>query len=200
MLVSAPGNLREVTAISKHGGSMWFHARTCGAGCARRHGREETGERMMKVASSGLLRLALLLVAGAAQAATLDEDEARIEALLKAEQTAAAAAASAAEFPVVAQSMPAPVVAQAIAPAPSELSNDDWLAPPPSQDSRLSFEDLAQHIGARVAVVTVNERVHRGIVTAVNARGLTLRVPRAGSGGGAIYTLRREQVARIDAR
>lgn len=144
--------------------------------------------------------LALLLGAGVTQAVTPDQDEARIEALIHAEQavkTPPAVAATGA--PVLASAIaPAPVVAQAIAPSPDQLTNDDWLAPPATPDSRLRFEDVAQHVGHKVAVVTVSDRVHKGVVTAADKRGLTLLVPRHGAGGGATYTLRREQIARID--
>jgi Asp/Glu/hydantoin racemase len=146
--------------------------------------------------------LALLLGAGVTQAATLDQDEARIEALIRAEQAAAKTtpAVATTDATVLASAVaPAPVVAQAIAPSPDQLTNDDWLAPPATPDSRLRFEDIAQHVGRKVAVVTVSDRVHKGVVTAVDKRGLTLLVPHHGAGGGATYTLRREQIARIDA-
>jgi hypothetical protein len=142
----------------------------------------------------------LLLGAGASQAATLDQDEARIEALIHAEQAAKAPAVATTGTPVLASAVaPAPVVAQAIAPSPDKLTNDDWLATPATPDSRLRFEDIAQHVGGKVTVVTVSDRVHKGVITAADKRGLTLLVPHHGAGGGATYTLRREQIARIDA-
>ncbi|MEO7325107.1 MAG: hypothetical protein ABIW82_09800 [Dokdonella sp.] len=153
---------------------------------------------------SPVFGVALLLCAGALQAAAIDEDEGRIEALIEAEhaatKAAAAAAAALATEPQITVVVPAPVVAQAIAPSPDAISNDDWLASNASPDTRLRFDELAVRIGSKVAIVTVSEHVHRGIVVAADAHGLTLRVPRAGSGGGAVYTLKREQIARIDLR
>ena len=143
---------------------------------------------------------------GALQAATIDEDEGRIEALVEAEHAAARAAAAAAAAlqtdtePQITVVVPAPVAAQAIAPSPDAISNDDWLASGASPNTHLRFDDLATRVGSKVAIVTVSEHVHRGIVAAADAHGLTLRVPRAGTGGGAVYTLKREQIARIDLR
>lgn len=139
---------------------------------------------------------------GALQAATIDEDEGRIEALVEAEHAAARAVAAAAlpTEPQITVAVPAPVAAQAIAPSPDAISNDDWLAPRASPKTHLRFDDLATRVGSKVAIVTVSEHVHRGIVAAADAHGLTLRVPRAGTGGGAVYTLKREQIARIDLR
>jgi hypothetical protein len=144
----------------------------------------------------------LLLCIGPLHAATIDDDESRIEALIEAEH-AAARAAVAVTIAIEAQAVataPAPVAAQAIAPSPDTISNDDWLAADAMPDRRLHFDDLATRVGSKVAIVTVSDHVHRGIVVAADARGLTLRVPRAGSGGAAVYTLKREQIARIDQR
>lgn len=152
--------------------------------------------------SNRALSAALLLCASALQAATIDEDEGRIEALIEAEHVAAKAIAAAA-LPVeqpIAVTAPAPVVAQAVAPSLDTISNDDWLSPDAAANRGLRFDELAARVGSKVSIVTVGERVHRGIVAAADARGLTLRVPRAGSGGGAVYTLKREQIARIDLR
>jgi hypothetical protein len=142
----------------------------------------------------------LLLAAGVVRAVPIDEDEARIEALIRNEHAATAAiqAEVRAQAEAQANAPPAPVVAKAIAPPVSELSNDDWLATAATQDVRLTFDQLAQHVGARVTVVTTGERVHRGVVVGVSGHVLTLRVAKAG--GGAIYTLKREQIARIDPR
>jgi len=143
-----------------------------------------------------LATLVLLLGIDAARATPVDEDEARIEALIRSEQAVRADIRAQAEAQVNAP--PAPVAAKAIAPRLSELSDDDWLAKAARQDVKLTFDDLAQHIGRRVTVVTTGERVHRGTIVAVNGHVLTLRVAQAG--GGAVYTLKREQIARIDPR
>ena len=122
------------------------------------------------------------LVTASAMAATLDEDEARLEARLRAQRAAEAAKANS-----------VPVLAAAIAPPPSP--NDEWLAPP-SMPATLAYDELARHVGERLTVVTRGERVHRGTLTAAGARSLTLVVQRRG--GAASYTLRREQVVRIE--
>ena len=100
--------------------------------------------------------------------------------------------------PVLATAKPAPVVASVVAPPAARAPADDWLAPPPAQDSGLAFADLARHVGARVAIVTAGERVHRGTVVDADARHVVLQVRRPG--GNATYSLRREQVVRVDLR
>ena len=128
-----------------------------------------------------------VLFASCVQAGTLEEDEARLDALLAARSASAA---------------PAPVVASVTAPTAAREGADnphaDWLAPAPERAVGVAFVDLAQHVGSKVTIVTVGERVHRGVVTAANARQVSLQVHRRG--GDATYTLRREQVVRIDAR
>ncbi|GAA0716153.1 hypothetical protein [Dokdonella soli] len=138
-----------------------------------------------------------LLFALSAQAATLEEDEARIEALLQAEH-AAAVRSDMSTIAVAVPDTPAPVVAEVVAPPADAVTNEDWLAPAPARDSDLQFADLAQHVGGRVSIVTAGERVHRGTIVAANARQVILQVRQPG--GHASYTLRREQVVRIDAR
>lgn len=137
-----------------------------------------------------------------AGATTLEEDEARIEALIQAERAGKAAAPApppptsvTAATLVVATAAPAPVVASVV--APPAASSEEWLAAPP-RDAGLSFSELAQRIGQRVTITTANDRVHRGIVGSADARQVTLRVKRAG--GIATYTLSRSQIARIDPR
>jgi len=129
------------------------------------------------------------LFAGCVQAGTLEEDEARLDALLAARRAAAAAA-------------PAPVVASVTVPAPARAKADDphadWLAPAPERAAGIAFADLVGYVGSKVTIVTAGERVHRGVVTAANARQVVLQVHRRG--GDATYALRREQVVRIDAR
>ena len=133
------------------------------------------------------------LVGAAAHAAppTPQQDEARIEELMLAESTASSPATkTAAAAP---PSSDAPVIA-AVAPPPSS-GNEDWLVTHAKEEG-LAFADLGGRIGRRVAIVTTNQREHRGTVIAANARQVTLSVRR--SGGTATYTLRREQIRRID--
>jgi hypothetical protein len=137
----------------------------------------------------------MLLFAGPAIAATLEEDEARIEALLQAER-AAAAAARAGQATTLAAATPAPVLAAVVAPPiRARGPDDDWLAPTPAEDTGLAFADLGRHIGEKVAIVTAGDRVHRGTVVDANARQVILQVRR--SGGLARYALLREQIVRI---
>lgn len=142
-----------------------------------------------------------LLVTTGIHAGTEDEDEVRIGAQIEARLAAAPVAA-----PGVAVTMalaqppapePAPVIAEVIAPRLPD-NHEDWLAPSPPQNDGVPFAELAGWIGRKVAILTVGERVHRGTVTAVSAREVTLQVRR--TGGTATYTLRREQVLRIDTR
>jgi hypothetical protein len=142
--------------------------------------------------------LALALVAAAASAATLEEDEARIEALIRAERAASAGkpAAPPPAVPAEAQAPAAvPVVASVVAPPPTP--QDEWLAAPARQ-AGLPFAELALNVGRRVAITTAGERVHRGVVGSADARQVTLRVKRPG--GNATYTLTRNQVLRVDLR
>ncbi len=129
------------------------------------------------------------LFAACVHAGTLEEDEARLDALLAAKRAAAAAA-------------PAPVVASVTAPTAAHEDADnphaDWLAPAPERALGVAFVDLVQYVGSKVTIVTAGERIHRGVVTSANARQVSLQVHRRG--GNATYTLRREQVVRIDAR
>lgn len=133
-----------------------------------------------------------LLASGELHAGTLEEDEARIAELMRAELAkpvqGATRAAEAGEA--------APVVAEVVAPAPPPPSpNDDWLVPT-VRDAGLPFDDLAHRIGRRVTIVTAGERVHRGTIKQADARQVVLSVRRPG--GDATYVLRREQVVRIE--
>jgi hypothetical protein len=152
-------------------------------------------------------RLALLLAAGAvlagvahadvARAGSLQEDEARIEALLNAERAAQAKRA----LVVTAESGMAdpatPVIAEVTAAVPAPSENDAWLVPAVEQNG-LPFADLRHYVGRRVDIVTTGDRAHRGTVKSADARQVTLLVRRPG--GNATYTLRREQVKRVDPR
>lgn len=149
------------------------------------------GERMMSVRI--VASLALACVAAWANAGTLEEDEARIEALIKAER--AGSTAKLVPAAVVAEQPAAPVAASVVALTPGP--DDQWLAAT-TREAGLPFAELAQHIGQRVTITTAGERVHRGIVGSADARHVTLRVKR--SGGDATYTLGRNQVVRVDLR
>ena len=83
----------------------------------------------------------------------------------------------------------------AAVPAPSE--NDAWLVPAVEQNG-LPFAELRHYVGRRVDIVTTGDRAHRGTVKSADARQVTLLVRRPG--GNATYTLRREQVKRVDPR
>ncbi len=143
--------------------------------------------------------LALALVAAAAGAATLEEDEARIEALIRAERAGLAGKPAAPPPPAVPAEPRAPaavpVVASVVAPPPTP--HDEWLAAP-AREAGMPFAELAHNIGRRVAITTAGERVHRGVVGSADARQVTLRVKRPG--GNATYTLTRNQVLRVDLR
>lgn len=152
-------------------------------------------------------RLALLLAAGAvlagvtqagiARAGSLQEDEARIEALLKAERMARAeravtvAAAGGVADPAT------PVIAEVTAAVPAPSENDAWLVPTIEQNG-LPFAELKHYVGQRVEILTTGDREHRGTVKSADARQVTLLVRRPG--GNATYTLRRDQVKRVDPR
>lgn len=141
--------------------------------------------------------LALALAAVSAGGATLEEDEARIEALIRAERAGLTGKPPAPPPPTVAvePQKPVPVVASVVAPPPTP--HDEWLAAP-ARAAGLPFAELAHHVGRRVAITTAGERVHRGVVGSADASRVTLRVKRRG--GDATYTLTRNQVLRVDLR
>lgn len=140
---------------------------------------------------------------GPVHAASLEQDEARIDALIRAEHAARQPATPA---PVLATAKiphrsdaPAPVVASVTAPPlPAQGSSEAWRSAP-SADAGLGFGQLAQNVGRRVVIVTAGEKVHRGIVQAADAAQVILRVKLSG-GNAATYSLRRNQVTRIDLR
>lgn len=127
-------------------------------------------------------------------AQTLDEDEARIEELMNARPTAqpAAPAASATVDDSINET---PIAAAVVAPAQS--AEDEWLAPK-RQENTMEFADLVHSIGARVSIVTTNEREHHGVVTSADAKQVTLEVRR--KGGNASYVLKKEQILKIESR
>lgn len=139
--------------------------------------------------------LAVPLAAPIAYAATLEQDEARIEALLRAEHVASEKAAAAAALDASANT---PVIAEVVAVPPVQSAKDDWIAAPPKHDRSMSFTELSHCIGCRVSIVTAGDREHRGVVGSVDGRQVTLKVRRAG--GNASYTLLRNQIVRIDER
>lgn len=143
--------------------------------------------------------LALALFAAPAITATLEEDEARIEALIRAER----AARSASRPAVTAATVTAPKVEHAAAPvaasvmAPALGPNDDWLAAP-THAHGLPLADLPHYIGRRVAITTSGDRVHRGILGSADGKQVTVRVKKPG--GSATYTLTSNQIVRVDLR
>ena len=157
----------------------------CGIAASR---KGEAGMGTSTKRGLALVATALACVAGSVQAVTPQEDEDRIEALLKAERARerfAEAEAAAREAPVIAAAVATPVA----------TPNDDWLAPQ-LETSGMPFDDLARAIGRRVEITTEGRRRHRGVVLSANAQQVTLQVARRG--GAAVYTLKRAQVARID--
>jgi hypothetical protein len=145
-----------------------------------------------------LCGIVLAGLAGGVAAQTLDEDEARIEELMRAPHAAAPAAPAAVAIAPASDNsaLETPVVAAVVAPAPT--ANDEWLAAPQQPDESLPFAELAKNIGKRVSITTSNEREHNGIITSADAKQVTLQVKRAG--GNASYTLRRDQVVRVESR
>jgi hypothetical protein len=152
-------------------------------------------------------RLALLLAAGAvlagvahadvARAGSLQEDEARIEALLNAERAAQAKRALVGTAESGVADPATPVIAEVTAAVPAPSENDAWLVPAIEQNG-LPFAELRHYVGRRVDIVTTGDRAHRGTVKSADARQVTLLVRRPG--GNATYTLRRDQVKRVDPR
>lgn len=154
------------------------------------------GRHLARLLAAGVV-LAACVPAGAARAGSLQEDEARIEALLKAERNARAERAVAIAAAGGVADPATPVIAEVTAAVPAPSENDEWLAPKIEQNG-LPFADLKHYVGRRVEIVTTGDREHRGTVKSVDARQVTLLVRRPG--GNATYTLRREQVKRVDPR
>jgi hypothetical protein len=88
-----------------------------------------------------------------------------------------------------------PIAAAVVAPAQS--AQDEWLAPK-QQENHMEFADLAHNIGARVSIVTSNEREHHGVVMSADAKQVTIEVRR--KGGNASYVLKKEQILKIESR
>ncbi|MBN8726694.1 MAG: hypothetical protein J0H15_03190 [Xanthomonadales bacterium] len=150
--------------------------------------------------AGGLLAALFCLAAEAGQAASGDEE--RVAAQMQAELAGAPTAPAGAAVTRGLQDRPAaesPVMVEVVAPEPPPPHAADGSGAVPSAAAEgVPFADLARLVGHRVTLVTTGERVHRGVVAAASAREVTLEVRRAG--GTATYTLRREQVARIDPR
>ena len=146
--------------------------------------------------------LAGLFWLGAHAAPPGSDHEEQVAAQIQAELDGAPAARPGAAVtrglakPAVAKS---PVMVEVVAPDPPPPDAVDASgAVAPQASAGIPFADLVRLVGQRITVVTRGERVHRGVVAAADARAVTLEVRRAG--GTATYTLRREQVARIDPR
>jgi len=127
----------------------------------------------------------------------MDVDEERISVQMRAELEASPAPGAGAVSHPLRDAPPAeaPVMVEVVAPAPPSVDGSGVTR---AASQGLSFADLERFVGRPVTVTTTGERVHRGKVLAASAREVQLQVRRAG--GTATYTLRREQVARIDPR
>jgi hypothetical protein len=149
-----------------------------------------------RIGSLGWLMLGLAL-ASQVQAGTLQEDEARIEELLRAERAAIVPVTTQVSGSALAAASTTPVIAEVVATVAKPSATDEWLAPAVEQ-AGLPFGELTHYVGQRVRITTTGEREHLGTVASANARQVTLQVRRAG--GNATYTLRRDQVQRVDLR
>ncbi|WP_395680528.1 hypothetical protein [Dokdonella sp.] len=129
-------------------------------------------------------------------AQTLDEDEARIEELMNAPATVRSVAPAPAASATVDDSINETPIAAAVV-APAQSADDEWLAPKQNENA-MEFADLAHSIGARVSIVTTNEREHHGVVTSADAKQVTIEVRR--KGGNASYVLKKEQILKIESR
>jgi len=129
-------------------------------------------------------------------AQTLDEDEARIEELMNAPPTVRSVAPAPAASATVDESINETPIAAAVV-APAQSADDEWLAPKRNENA-MEFADLAHSIGARVSIVTTNEREHHGVVTSADAKQVTIEVRR--KGGNASYVLKKEQILKIESR
>lgn len=149
--------------------------------------------------------LALALFSATAGAATLEEDEARIEALIRAERVVARSASRPAVTVATVTAPSAdgrdetgatvPVVASVMAPAVGP--NDDWLATPENEHG-LPLAELPRYVGRRIAITTSGDRVHRGVLGSADGKQVTVRVKKPG--GSATYTLTSNQIVRVDLR
>ncbi|TLY50767.1 MAG: hypothetical protein E6K53_09470 [Gammaproteobacteria bacterium] len=153
----------------------------------------------MKLAGTRLLLLFVPLLAGAV---TPEEDEARIEALLRAEKAGVAAApatvtpiAPAATSPTAIAVGPSPALATPVEnsmPAPAPVATPTAAAP------GVPYASLKDHLGARVHVVLKNGAEHYAQLESADARQITLAVPSFEY--TAQFSVPREQIARIDLR
>jgi hypothetical protein len=144
--------------------------------------------------ATGILLCSAFAFGAAAQ--TLDEDEARIEELMNARPATQPAAPAPAASAAVDDSINETPIAAAVV-APAQSADDEWLAPK-QQENAMEFADLAHSIGARVSIVTTNEREHHGVVTSADAKQVTIEVRR--KGGNASYVLKKEQILKIESR
>jgi hypothetical protein len=173
--------------------------------------RQTKGNSSM-VRIAGML-LAIQLVPAAAGVGSPEQDEARIEALIRMEQhpeaVAAPVAAPATETTVQA-APPAPVKAPApvVAPAPTAhvpavpaapaatTSALATLTDDPDEPGGLRFEDLKRHVGETLRITTTNGTQRTARVQSADARQVTLLVSQPG--GTATYTLQRTQIIGIE--
>ena len=134
-----------------------------------------------------------------ASAVTPEEDEARIEVLIRAEKAGLAAVPSPAA--VDAPSPPAVVAATASpasAPAATSATAPAPAATPTAAAPGLPYASLKDYIGAKVHVVLKTGAEHNARLESVDARQITLAVPSFEY--TAQFSVPREQIARIDLR
>lgn len=135
-----------------------------------------------------------------ASAVTPEEDEARIEVLIRAEKAGLAAAPS----PVAADAPSPPAVVAATpsaASAPAATNSVTTPAPaatPTAAAPGLPYASLKDYIGAKVHVVLKSGAEHNARLESVDARQITLAVPSFEY--TAQFSVPREQIARIDLR
>ncbi len=159
----------------------------------------------MQLARTLTLLLLFPLLAGAD---TPEQDEVRIEALIRAEKAGLAgvsAAPAAAAAPTAAPAIqPAPAVAPSPAPVtvakakPSPDPTPAPAAPVAAAAPGVPYASLKDYIGSRVRVVLKNGTEHYAQLEAVGSQQITLSVPSFEY--TAQFSVPREQIARIDLR
>jgi len=148
---------------------------------------------------SVLVAILLLFSPLYAAADTPDEDEARIEVLIRAEKAGLAAVpAAAAPTPpdAVAVAAPAPV------PAPVSTTSPVAADPAPAATTPVAagvpYASLKDHVGEKVRVVLKSGTEHFAQLESVDARQITLAVPSFEY--TAQFSVPREQIARVELR
>lgn len=140
----------------------------------------------------------LLLFPRVAGADTPEEDEARIEMLIRAEKATFVAVPAA-----VASAVPSPVSAAAPAPSLASVSaSKSFAAPAPAPATPAAagvpYASLKDHVGEKIRVVLKSGTEHFAQLESVDARQLTLAVPSFEY--TAQFSVPREQIARVELR